>query len=392
MKVALLTGGKDPHYVKGLARQLALRGIDVAIGGGAEELVVIDGAPGGVVLHDLVGNQNPDAPWVAKVMRVAKYYFRLFVFVTRNEIKLFHILWFRKFPEVERILVTLCLRLLHKKFVFTAHNIDDRARDGAVGGVLHTLSLRLLYRNADHLFVHTESMALALSREFAIPAERVTVVPLGINDVIPVASTTQAIAREKLGLDVDARVLLSFGNIAPYKGLEDVVRALTELVADDDRFVLLIVGRVKDRSCEPYWHELERLIAKLGIADHVRYELRYVSDDEVGLFFRAADVSILPYRRVYQSGVLGLSYAQGVPVVAADVGSMKEDIVEGETGFLFTAGDWRDLAAKVRAYYGSDLFKDLKAKRPGITAHGGERFSWTINAERTHGVYDRLMR
>jgi len=290
------------------------------------------------------------------------------------------------------VLLTLYLKLLRKTLVFTAHNVDDRARDGRRGGVVYALSLRLLYGLADHIFVHTDSMKLELAQDFRIPGERVTVVPLGINDVIPVASTTQAIAREKLGLAVDARVLLFFGNIAPYKGLEDLIRALAALVNDDDRFVLLIVGRVKDRSCEPYWRGIEQLIAESGMRDHVRHDVRYVHDEEVGLFFRAADVSILPYRRVYQSGVLGLSYAQGVPVVASDIASMKEDIVDGRTGFLFRTSDWRDLAAKVHAYYASDLFKELEAKRVAITRHGGERFAWATNADRTRAVYEELLR
>ena len=157
-------------------------------------------------------------------------------------------------------------------------------------------------------------------------------------------------------------------------------------------FLLLIVGQVKERSCEPYWHDLERLIAELGVRDHVQHEVRWVRDEEVGLFFRAADVSILPYRRVYQSGVLGLSYAQGLPVIAADVGSMRDDIVEHQTGLLFKAAEWRDLVAKIRTYYASDLFKELEAKRVAITMHGCERFSWSTNAERTRAVYEELLR
>jgi glycosyltransferase involved in cell wall biosynthesis len=89
--------------------------------------------------------------------------------------------------------------------------------------------------------------------------------------------------------------------------------------------------------------------------------------------------------------VLGLSYAQGLPVVAADVGAMKEDIVEGETGFLCRPGDPMDLAAKVRAYFASELFSDLEARRPKLAAHGAQRFSWTLNADRTLAVYEELL-
>ena len=392
MKVALLTGGKDPHYARGLGRALAGEGVHVAMVGGPQEMVVVETGPGRVVLHDLVGDQDPMAGWLAKATRVMKYYIALLIFIARTDVRLFHILWFRKFPQVERVLLPLYLKLFGKKLAFTAHNVDDHARDGRAGGLFYKLSLRCLYSRADHLFVHTDSMKLELSAEFGVEQNRVTVVPLGINDVIPAATTTRSIAREKLGFDLDARVLLFFGNIAPYKGVEDLIRALGELVRDDDRFTVVLVGRVRNRSCRGYWHELEHLIAKLSIADHVRKEVRYVPDGDVGLFFRAADVSILPYRRIYQSGVLGLSFAQGLPVIAADVGSMKEDVVEGETGLLFRSGDAGDLAAKIRIYFGSDLFKDLQVRRGKIIAYGSERFSWNSNAARTYATYESLLR
>jgi D-inositol-3-phosphate glycosyltransferase len=392
MKVTLLTGGKDQHYVRGLARELAAKGVNIALVGGVEEMVTVGSGPGKVILHDVVGNLDPHALWFAKAIRVLKYYVGLAIFAIRTDARLFHILWFRKFPQVERLLLTLHLKLRRKTLVFTAHNVDDRARDGRRGGILYALSLRFLYRLADHVLVHTKSMKLELSRDFGIPGERVTVVPLGINDVIPVASTTQAIAREKLGLAANARVFLFFGNIAPCKGVEDLIRALATLVNDDDRSVLLTVGRVRDRSCEPYWRGLEQQIAESGIRGYVRHDVRYVHDEEVELFFRAADVSILPYRKVYQSGVLGLSYALGVPVIAADIASMKEDIVDGHTGFLFRASDWRDLAAKVRMYYVSDLLRELEAKR--VRHHKALLRTIRVgtNAERTRAVYEELLR
>jgi glycosyltransferase involved in cell wall biosynthesis len=393
VKVALLTGGKDPHYVRGLARELAARGLQVDLVASRDEMVPDrDAGPGRVVLYDFVGTQDAEAGAFAKIRRVVMYFLRLIAFIWRTDARLFHILWFRRFPRLERLFLTLYLKLLGKKLVFTAHNVDDRARDGVDGGLIDRASLRVLYRNCHHIFVHTRAMQHELSRRFDVPEDRVTVVPLGVNDVVPTATVPRSLAREKLGIAEGARVLLFFGNIAPYKGLEDLVTALGELLGEDRRFVVLMAGRVKDRASADYWATIERLMDALDVGRHVHTELRYIPDDEVGLFFRAADVSVLPYRRVYQSGVLGLSYAQGLPVIAADVGSMREDVVEGETGFLFTAGDPVDLAAKVRTYFASDLFNELETHGPRLAAHGAERFSWTSNADRTCVVYQGLVR
>jgi D-inositol-3-phosphate glycosyltransferase len=392
VKVALLTGGKDPHYARGLLRELAATGVQVALIG-SEELAGCEGAgTGRVEFHDLIGSQDPGDGLMAKAWRVLSYYARLVVFAARTDAKLFHVLWFRKFPLMERTLLNVYFKLLGKKLVLTAHNVDDRARDGRGRAFSDRLSLRCLYTAVDHILVHTRKMKAELIEEFGVAEEKVTVVPFGMNDVIPEASATRKAAREQLGVGPDERVLLFFGNITPYKGVEDLLRALAILVREDRRFTVILAGRVKDRSCEAYWAELESLIGELQLGNRVRKEIRYIPDGDVGLLFRASDVSVLPYRRVYQSGVLSLSYAQGLPVIAADVGSLREDIIEGETGLVSKSGDVLDLADKIRAYFASDLFKDLDSRRLKLREYGAEQFSWTRNAELTCAVYERLTR
>ena len=147
-----------------------------------------------------------------------------------------------------------------------------------------------------------------------------------------VRRATRWAARQELRLGPDDKVLLFFGNIAPYKGVEDLLRALSILVRNNGPFTVVLAGRVKGRSCEPYWAGLEHLIEDLQLSEYVRKEIRYIPDGRVGLFFKASDVSILPYRRVYQSGVLPLSYAQGVPVIAADVGDRAEQGAQKRSG------------------------------------------------------------
>ena len=391
MKVALLTGGKDPHYAHGLLRQLAARSVRIALIGGDESAETEAVRNGQVEFHNLVGRPDPDDGLVAKARRVLSYYGRLLVFAARTDGRVFHILWFRKFPLGERILLIAYFKLLGKKLAFTAHNVDDQARDGRRGSFPNRLSLTFLYRTVDHIFVHTRQMKLELVAEFGVSEHKVTVVPYGINDVIPVARVSRTEARQQLGLGPDEKVLLFFGNIAPYKGVEDLLRALASLVHADGRFTLILAGRVKDRTCEAYWAELESLIEELQLSEHVRKEIRYIPDGHVGLLFRASDVSVLPYRRIYQSGVLALSYAQGVPVIAADVGSIREDILEDETGLLFRPGDVVDLAAKIRTYFVSESFKDVETRERRISEYGAERFSWETNAERTHAVYEHLL-
>lgn len=390
LKIALLTGGKDLSYARGLVRELAAKGVEVAAVGGDELAGCEEVRVSRVKVHNLVGRLDPGEGLPSKVWRLLDYYVRLLVFAASTDVRLFHILWFRKFPYLERTLFNVYFKLLGKKLVFTAHNVDDQIRDGKRPTLAGRLSHRILYGLVDHILVHTDLMKRQLMDDYRVPEHKATVVPFGINSVIPASSVTRVDAKRQLGLGLEARVLLFFGNIAPYKGLDDLVRALERLVADDDRFVLVIAGPIKDPGCNGYWRDVEGLITELRLDTHVRKEIRYIPDRDVGLFFRAADVLVLPYRMVYQSGVVALSYALGVPVIAADVESLRDDVVEGETGLVFKVGDVADLAKKIQEYFASELFRDLETRERRIREYGAERFSWTTNAERTCSVYGRL--
>src|SRR5205823_1943262 len=154
-------------------RQLLARGIHVACIGNDELADRQVAGTGHLEFHNLVGSQDPHS-LVGKVWRVLRYYGRLVIFAARTDAELFHILWFRKFPWVERTLLNIYFKLLGKKLVFTAHNVDDQARDGRKPRLIHRLSLRFLYRIVDHVFVHTPKMKSELLDKFKIAEDKVT--------------------------------------------------------------------------------------------------------------------------------------------------------------------------------------------------------------------------
>ena len=119
--------------------------------------------------------------------------------------------------------------------------------------------------------------------------------------------------------------------------------------------------------------------------------IEYVPDEATELYFKAADVLILPYSHVFQSGVLFLGYSFGLPVIAADVGTLREEIIDGETGFVFKPRDSSDLASKIDNYFKSELFRDLDARREDIKTYANEKYSWDKVAAITTTVYSRLL-
>jgi glycosyltransferase involved in cell wall biosynthesis len=89
--------------------------------------------------------------------------------------------------------------------------------------------------------------------------------------------------------------------------------------------------------------------------------------------------------------VLFLGYSFGVPVIAADVGSLREDIIEGKTGFVFRPKDPVDLAKTIGTYFASDLYRGLNRRRQEIRDYVNERHSWDAVGEMTRNVYAELL-
>jgi glycosyltransferase involved in cell wall biosynthesis len=337
---------------------------------------------------NLRGDQRADASAFAKAQRVLKYYIKLVSYAATAQPKLFHLLWNNKFELFDRTLLMLYYRLLGKKVVLTVHNVNAGKRD-ANDSYLNRLSLRIQYNLCHHIFVHTEKMKSELVSEFSIPESKASVVPFGINNTVPNTGLSSAEAKRQVGVSSSDRTILFFGNIAPYKGLEYLIAAFTEVSKEDERYRLIIVG--KPKGGEGYWRQIQQTIASSSIRDRIIEKIEYIPDEATELYFKAADVLILPYAHVFQSGVLFLAYSFGLPAIAADVGTLREEIVEGETGFVFKPRDSVDLASKIDEYFKSELFRNLKTRRTQIKKYANERYSWDKVAAITTAIYSRLL-
>ncbi len=387
LDIALLTGGGDKPYALGMAAALTSVGIKVDFIG-SDDLSVpeIVNNPR-VNCLNLRGDQSPDASWPAKIGRVFRYYVRLILYAATAKPKLFHILWNNRFQLLDCTVLMLYYRVLGKRIVFTAHNVNARKRDSN-DSWLNRVLLSTQYRLCDHIFVHTEGMKSEMASEFRIPHSKISVIPFGINKTVPDTSLSTVEARHQLGIRNSDKVLLFFGNIAPYKGLEYLITAFRELLKTDRNYRLLVVGRPK--GAENYWNQVRCGITSSDIAGRIIAKIEYVPDEQTELYFKAADVLILPYAYVFQSGVLFLGYSFGLPAIASDVGSLREEIVEGETGFVFKPRDTSDLAQNVRTYFESELFHNLDRRRSQIKAYADERYSWHKVAAIITGVYSQL--
>jgi D-inositol-3-phosphate glycosyltransferase len=387
--ISLLTGGSDRPYVFGLTTSLMSNGAAMDLIGSDElDFPEFRGKPGLNFLN-LRGCNRPDVSFLKKVFRVSTYYAKLIRYAATSKPKIFHILWNNKFELFDRTLLMLYYRLLGKRVVLTAHNVNAGKRDSK-DTRLNRLTLRIQYRLSHHIFVHTDKMKRELLEEFGVQGIRVTVIPFGINNAVSNTCLTPADAKQRLGLRKDDKTILFFGRITPYKGLEYLIAAFRQVLCLDQNYRLIIAGN-PDR-CEEYWRAIREEIREYVQKGQVLLEANFIPDDETEVYFKAADVVVLPYKDIYQSGVLFLGHSFGLPVAAADVGSLRDEIVEGKTGFVFRPEDPVDLARVIEQYFGSDLYADLNHRRCEIRAYSTERHSWDVVGQRIMSVYAGLLR
>ena len=386
--MALLTGGGDRPYALGMAASLTARGIELDFIG-SDELASPD------VLHNprirflnLRGDQGSGASIGTKVSRVLIYYLRLLNYAVRAKPKIFHLLWNNKFQLFDRTALMLLYKITRRKIVLTVHNVNAAVRDGR-DTWLNRASLRMQYGLCDHLFVHTPRMKKELRNGFSVAEKKVSVIPFGLNKTVPDTALSSPEARRLLRLGNTDRVLLFFGNIARYKGLEYLISAFGQLARLDTSYRLIIAGRPKHG--DDYWKRIRQLIEEIGFQDCIIQRTEYIPDEETEVFFKAADVLVLPYTYVFQSGVLFLGYGFGLPAVATDVGALKEEVIEGKTGFMAAPADSDSLAQAISKYFDSELWRQGRQTREAIRSYANERYSWDKVGTIITQVYSELL-
>lgn len=154
-------------------------------------------------------------------------------------------------------------------------------------------------------------------------------------------------AKKKLNIPEGKKVILFFGFIRDYKGLDLLIDAMSKL---NDEHVLVICGEVYG-SFEKYNQQIQRL----RIQNRISLHARYISDEEVPLYFSASDVCVLPYKSATQSGITSIAYHFDLPLIATDTGGLKENILHNKTGIIVDSPDATLIAKAIENYFTQHL-------------------------------------
>ena len=206
------------------------------------------------------------------------------------------------------------------KILFICHNIVPHERT-----ILDTALTKFAFLFVDHFIVQSSAVESDLLK--IRPGASYKKVYHPVYEIFG-TSIEKVKARQILGLRPDEKVLLFFGYVREYKGLDILLRAMKFVLANF-QVKLLVVGEFYDKPQRYY-----QIVEEDGISDHVIFKNEYVKSDEVKIYFSASDVVVLPYKSATQSGIVKIAYNFNKPVIATNVGGLPEVVLDGKTGFI----------------------------------------------------------
>jgi beta-1,4-mannosyltransferase len=271
----------------------------------------------------------------------------------RNQVDVLHVHWLELFyvrPRVRRTIrlsaavlsALLLAKLWGLRIVSTVHNLEAHEQ---LHPLLEGVGSSLLMHLSDGLHVHDHAAAQALSLR-GVPLGKVHVIPHGSYIGAYPNTSDRTEARRHLRLPVDGFVFLFLGQIRPYKGIEDLVTAFEAL--NDEGTWLVIAGNVHEPEYGAWLREL-----CLGNA-RIQTHLQYVPDDQLQYFWAAADVGVLPYRKVTTSGAAVLALSFGRPFVAPALAGFPELAQQGK-GILYDPSEADGLLEALRRTRQADV-------------------------------------
>ena len=273
------------------------------------------------------------------------------------------------------------LRDLRIPIVTTLHTVLETpdADQRRVMLELATLSARLV--------VMSERGMRMLQDIYHVPAGKIDLIPHGIADIPFVDSSFY---KDQFGVE-GKNVLLTFGLLSPNKGIENVLRAMPEIIKKYPNLVYIILGATHPNlvreNGEAYRLSLERLAQDLGIKGHISFYNRFVDQEELKIFLGVCDIYITPYLHAAQatSGTLAYAFGSGKAVVSTPYWHA-EELLADDRGVLVPFGDSRAMADAVIGLLKDEKRRNAMRKRAYLM---GREMTWSKTAEQYMRSFER---
>lgn len=226
--------------------------------------------------------------------------------------------------------------------------------------------MKRIVSGSQQLIVHNDYSRDLLCRAIPEAAGKIAVAPHG-SYLGQFQQFDAAEARAKLGLKPDSKVLLFFGKQRPEKGLDITLKALRAF-RDRTDFTLLVAGKIKPHEES----EIRAIAEEAGVGHLVRFDFGHISDEQLPVYYSAATAVLLPYRRVYESGVALMALSFGRPVITSDIPVFAAMVAESRAGITAHNDDPDSLSAAIGKVLNGDVDLDELSAR-GLAFVANER-------------------
>lgn len=315
-------------------------------------------------------------------LKYPRSFIKLLIFLTRERPAIIH---FQNLipPLVISYAFLILIKMLcgnRSTLLLTAHDVLPHDIK-----FYHKYISKLIYKLMDGVIVHSEHSRRELIGMFGIEPTNVHVIPHGDYFFFRYGSTVSLeCARKKLCLPSGSLIVLFFGFIMRYKGLDYLLEAFRKVKNVVPNVKLVIAGKPIEN-----FSRYSALINKLNLEDDVFLFLQYIPFRDVEYFFASSDVVAIPYVKTYQSGIIMLAYSFNKPVVSTDTGGVSGIVVNGETGYVVPPKDVQALANAL-----IDILSNQDRAIMGENAKKivGNIYSWSNAARETLKLYSRFIR
>tara|TARA_B100001758_G_scaffold62460_1_gene51985 strand:- start:13717 stop:14862 length:1146 start_codon:yes stop_codon:yes gene_type:complete len=294
-----------------------------------------------------------------------------------NKVTIFH---FHVFNANYLLLFNLLLlKLLFSKIVITAHDITSFSEQNNSSFIS-----KLVYRMVDLILTHNKFSRNEITKKDTVLKDKIKIVPHGNYTPFINIQKDKFLSREFLDLPFEKTILLFFGMIKKVKGLEILLNSLREVVDKNADVILLIAGKPWQND----FHNYQKIIDENNLSNNVILHTKYIPDNEVEYYYAASDLVVLPYKKIYQSGVLMMALSYEKPVLLSDLPPLKEVITDNKNGFLFKSEDALDLANRLNEILANK--NQLEKVRHNGSVLVNTKFSWNQIARLTKEFYQTL--
>ena len=322
-----------------------------------------------------------------KIFNIIKYFnpFSWIKAAMKVTTKIVHIQHWTYYANFAFFIILPILKIRKKIIVITIHNITPHVPEKSVI-LIDRIFNKILFLFGDVFIVHNKRNKEKLLKLYKIDKNKIHIITMGVNSYEK-KNISKKDARKKLKIPQDKKVLLFFGYIWRYKGLDTLLKALVLIKKKIPEILLIIAGQPLNKKDS--WDRYDILIKEYNLQDFIIKRLEYIPKLEIPLYFSATDIVVLSYKEPFDThgavGSLSLSFKK--PLVVTDIGGLPEYVKDKNA--ISPPEDFQSLANNIiRIFKDYKLFKKLTvdAKNRAI------ELSWDTIVEKNIELYKSLIK